>query len=538
MKVKMPDSFFDYKSKYSMPKVICLDIDSSCVNEIEKKYEVFYGSFWSDRDSYNNNGIYIPDNYIDYDVLVLDVKDFDYIVKKINYNSYSVVNWFLKLFEDDQRNQKLEIIFCASLNSLIGNNSQEIKKYDFLCEICRVTNRHSKVHSFMSDCCWLSKFEQEFTSSICFDIYSDRGFSFPLLENRTGDITGFLWTNGNLVRVILPQIKYQRKAELVFDIISNIGLVYCSKIFPEQVRQDWFVDSYYPLPVQRLLMNKRNVIEESKNKLESIDEQIICEKEKYFFLKNLLVSDGDTLVESVVEALSVIGIDNIVDVDKVKSPSEIFEEDLRIEDYHGYRLVIEVKGITAQIPTDEDCRQIGKVVLRYLHDREDNKDTHGILILNHQKNQALEQRTSNPFIGEKEKDAIIEMRGLMTTAFLYNICKSVLNGTLNKSLIGNFLLQNGVIDSLASDSESVGVVDEYYKNPNACVVTCLKKTIQVGDELLLNHGANWVSGTITSLQNNDIPVRSVKEGQTAGIVFNTDFKPEKGTVLYLKKETV
>ena len=536
MTANVPDSGYGNNQKYGMPKILCLDVESSCVDELSKEYPVFNGSLNCKIDSNGRNAICLPENYIDYDALVLDVKSIKYILTD-SPGARNAIVAFLQLFEAEQQTKKLEIVFCDSQESLLYENAKSLWTYDFLSESGVVLNRSSEIHSVVSKDEWLRKYEKDFTSRVCFSFTSGKGVDIPLLVNRTGDITGFIWTNGKLVRVILPKIKYQIKAELVLDIISNIGLTYCGEIFPEQVKQDWFGDSYYPLSVQKLIENKQNEIAESKNRLVQIDEQIAKEKESLSFLRDLLVSDGDVLVCAVSKALQVLGIDSIVDVDKEKHHGEELEEDLRVDDYYGVRLVMEVKGIAAQIPTDEDCRQIGKIVFRYLR-KSPGKDTHGILILNHQKLQPLESRVKNPFAGKKAEDAKDEERGLMTTAFLYRLCCAVLDGKLDKSYVCKVLLNNGVIDSLASDGELAGRVSEYYPKRNACVVPCLSKTLHVGDKLLLNHDDDWFSATISSLMENDTPFDLIEEGKTAGIVFDTDFKPVKGTRLYLKGESV
>ena len=537
MMVKVPDSEYGPKQKYGMPKIICLDVESSCADEIGKEYEVFKGSLNCKKALYGPNAICLPENYIDYDVLVLNVRAIDYLLTPDS-NPYNVLRWVRQVFEAELRAKKLEIVFCDSSNHLLSEKNGSMRTYDFLQDACRVVNRSSRIHCTTSENGWLRKYEKDFTSRICFESFSDKGKAIPLLKNRTGDVTGFIWINAKLVRVVLPRIEYQRKAELVLDIISNIGLTYCGEIFPEQVNQDWFGDSYYPSSVQRLIGEKQKEIVESKNRLAKIDEQITREKESLSFLRDLLVSDGDVLVVAVKKALHVIGIDKIVAADEEKLPGEDLEEDLRVDDYYGVRLVMEVKGIAAQIPTDEDCRQIGKVVIRYLRKSHGEKDTHGILILNHQKLQPLESRVKNPFAGKKAEDAKDEGRGLMTTAFLYRLCCAVLDGKLDKSYLCKMLLNNGVIDSLASDGELAGEVAEYYSKTNACVVTCLSKTLHVGDKLLLNHDDDWCSAVVSSLMKDDKLADCIEEGEVAGIVFDTDFKPVKGTRLYFKGESV
>lgn len=536
MTAKVPDSGYGDNQKYGMPKILCLDVESSCVDELSKEYPVFNGSLNCKIDSNGRNAICLPENYIDYDALVLDVKNIKYILTDSSGSRNAIVD-FLRLFEAEQQTKKLEIVFCDSQESLLYENAKSLWTYDFLSESGVVLNRSSEIHSVVSKDEWLRKYEKDFTSRVCFSFTSGKGGGIPLLVNRTGDITGFIWTNGKLVRVILPKIKYQIKAKLVLDIISNIGLTYCGEVFPEQVKQDWFGDSYYPSSVQRLIGKKQKEIVESKNRLAKIDEQITREKESLSFLRDLLVSDGDVLVVAVKKALHVIGIDKIVAADEEKLPGEDLEEDLRVDDYYGVRLVMEVKGIAAQIPTDEDCRQIGKIVFRYLR-KSPGKDTHGILILNHQKLQPLESRVKNPFAGKKAEDAKDEGRGLMTTAFLYRLCCAVLDGKLDKSYLCKMLLNNGVIDSLASDGELAGEVAEYYSKTNACVVTCLSKTLHVGDKLLLNHDDDWCSAVVSSLMKDDKLADCIEEGEVAGIVFDTDFKPVKGTRLYFKGESV
>ena len=80
MTVKVPGLEYRVKPKYDMPKILCLDVESSCVDELSKEYAVFKGSLNCKSDSSGRDAICLPENYIDYDVLVLDVKRIKYLL--------------------------------------------------------------------------------------------------------------------------------------------------------------------------------------------------------------------------------------------------------------------------------------------------------------------------------------------------------------------------------------------------------------------------------------------------------------------------
>ena len=121
---------------------------------------------------------------------------------------------------------------------------------------------------------------------------------------------------------------------------------------------------------------------------------------------------------------------------------------------------------------------------------------------------------------------------MMTTPFLYCLYLSLRKGWIAQEKLNSLLLKSGVIDSISDESDYIGTVSEYFKNPNACIIQDIKYGLNIGQRVALNKNGLWCITEIKSLQINDKTVNEVQSGQDVGMVINSDFIPNKGTRVY------
>ena len=524
-------------AKIKHPKILCLNENYNVINSLSERYDVVYDGRINLQDNSVLGQNYVPRNYIEFDLLICNLQyvqysEYDEAVYRAAAHS---LNYFIDSFNDNGRHSKLEIIFCGVDDILYRfQNGFSFNTYYFLNFPIHLINR--KGHEVFIDPKWkfLEKYKENFSFFVAFDKSKNNKEEIqPLLYERTGFCVGFLFFDGKITKVVLPEVDdIHVNSKLIDEIIENIGLTYVAELFPEQINKDWFQDRYYPDDVQNLIMEKSSIIEDYENKIHQIDLQLSQTKEKYHFLRSVLMSDGEELVFAVKKLLEELGLKNIICVDNEKDYGEDKEEDLRIDSFglEHERLVFEIKGLTGT-SKDSDCSQIDKIVTRWLR-RARSKNTHGVYIVNYQKNLSLDKRKTDPFSSNQKADAFSSERTMMTTPFLYCLYLSLRKGWIAQEKLNSLLLKSGVIDSISDESDYIGTVSEYFKKPNACIIQDIKYGLNIGQRVALNKNGLWCITEIKSLQINDKTVNEVQSGQDVGMVINSDFIPNKGTRVY------
>jgi hypothetical protein len=114
-----------------------------------------------------------------------------------------------------------------------------------------------------------------------------------------------------------------------------------------------------------------------------LDEKIGKERDEFGFLHGILTNTGDELVEDVKKCPDLIGVKQVIDVDKTIDNDKKREEDLQIHD-ESPTLLVEIKGKSG-FPTDEDILQVHKYIPRRMQEWE-RFDVSGITIINYRRN--------------------------------------------------------------------------------------------------------------------------------------------------------
>lgn len=107
-------------------------------------------------------------------------------------------------------------------------------------------------------------------------------------------------------------------------------------------------------------------------------------------------------------------------------------------------ILIEAKGISPDIPTENDCSQISKYIKRKSSKFTDNR-IFGVFIVNHDNKKFFNLRNPNPFDQTRIEDAKISDYGLMTTYDLFKYYLEIKKHTISLNEFENIICKKGLI---------------------------------------------------------------------------------------------
>lgn len=239
------------------------------------------------------------------------------------------------------------------------------------------------------------------------------------IKNRNSDILSVVFTkerhDSNLEGVgiiVLPQPKKLAEAtKIIYKHFDDGDSV-----------QSWADgDDFYPSDkIDSLKQEIENIIERAKTAVETRRAKLDEHRKDYSYLKDLVTSQDEVLVEAVFKVLSeVLGL-KVVKSDEVEPGNP--KEDL-LATYQGKDILLEVKGTNRQNPALKYTQQPMQHALR-----RGLKDAGVGLILNHDFNTQPEKRKLA--YNDKETRPLIAEMYFIDTTVLLRIAKNVLDGNL------------------------------------------------------------------------------------------------------------
>lgn len=330
--------------------------------------------------------------------------------------------------------------------------------------------------------------------------------------------------------IILPQFKAIYKP--LKNLFEEVLPILKPELFPDFVKNNWVNDEKYILPeVKQLNEIKEEIVKQYEIKLKEIDEHVINKKSEYSYLTGLLTSNayGDLLVKNVIETLKYIGYNEVINVDDITEGN--LQEDLRILD-GGQLTIIEVKGHNGN-PTEDDCHALVKYMGRNMR-QENRTDIHGILIINHHKLKAPFDRPNPAFTEPQISDAIGDNCTLVSTWELYKSVRLLQKGLIDFKDIDTSLHNKGLFTALPSSWQFLGKIQHQYGNGTIACFYLEADIINIGDELIIANGNNFLKIEVEEMKiNNKIVNTSIKGDELA---INVGIPIIKQASIYVKNK--
>lgn len=569
------------------PKICCVDLKDEVISELVKNgYNIFNGKMGemirvpnkkSDQFVYIKLNFNLPDNFHEYDILILDLNNIekkDYIIEEHNY-SETIKNTLTKLickyptttFDpkplvssilsekmlDISKKEFIQIIFaCESYNleyeSININSSYTSPRktiYSNIYEFCRkiplykplygkevkldifknkefinLLEKHKQDLQYFQTFEHPKKFDSEKQESLPIKNF------IPLLRNIHNDIVSFIYVEDNMSTLVFPHIK--NKSSFLVELLSNILPDIVPYLFPYSTKYKWLEESEYFLPNHKNLLVDKNALEENFNKENKLSEDKIIENhKKYQFLHALLIETDEGLVKAIFSFFNWLEFKKTTIMDEFSE--NIKEEDLQVELENGI-LIIETKGIGGT-STDPDCSQISKIKHRRCEER-GKFDVYALYIVNHQRHLPAGKRKNPPFTENQIRDAKNDKRGLLTTWQLFNLYFDIQNKIITKEEARQELIKVGLIEFKPQIKTELGIPIHIYKNGSVIILEIDNVKLKVGQTLIAKYSSRHFKTNITSIKLNDKFVNEVKDFK-GEIGLEVDSKISKGTTFYI-----
>lgn len=568
------------ETKRKKTKICCLDLDTDCLNLLNKRFDVYDGSLGKPIDVSGKNyrglnlllNYELPRNIHEYEIFIEDMIKSD----KIPYNKeentrtevfgseeYYFVSTHPQTVFDScpfgssilneeihkyRSRPAIRIAFQAPFQSLeyyfkniadhYSGQSIVHNNYEHLGEFClsSIAGHEVKLcdndlsrtlfEPFLDDLSYCQVYEHPKKWGDEGKWVKDEQF-LPLLMNKYGDIVSYLWLDKKDIILVLPQAK--RKRELLQKVMQEFVFKYFSAYFPEVEESLWLNQPTYYLPNQEdLLKEKENLTAKYNESLTALDKRIEMNNSKYSFLHKLLTATGDELVEACIKYFKWLGFKNIIDKDK-ELDKDFNEEDVQIETEDKGLLLVEIKGIHGT-STDAQCSQIFKNVFRRREERQ-RFDVFGLYIVNNERGVEPLSRTIPPFNQQQIKDAINEKRGLCYTWQLFNLYFEIEDGIITKQEAQNMLFNKGLLD-FAPKVNEVAVPYKYYKQHTIVCLKISKVSINVGDFFFYQETGRWKKVKILTIKDGDKEFQTVSDGSYG---FELEYRCPNNKMLYIKQ---
>ena len=105
-------------------------------------------------------------------------------------------------------------------------------------------------------------------------------------------------------------------SDFLLNFLNSIAPSLQPSLFPYSTKNKWTENAIYALPNQKRLIEEREKIEEEFQKLlESKNNEIVSNYDKFSFLHKILTETGDELVSAVIQFLEWLGFTNVIDMD-------------------------------------------------------------------------------------------------------------------------------------------------------------------------------------------------------------------------------
>lgn len=335
----------------------------------------------------------------------------------------------------------------------------------------------------------------------------------PLLTNKQGDIISYIFfnTRNGDVTIMLPQLK--DKPKLLKRLFNNFLYKYESQFFPMQTATSWLSNPEYELPeVMKLEQDKREIEAKAKAEIQKKDAEIKACHENLAFLFGLLTDTGDDLVDDVVTYLKWLGFDDATKADDDVEDGGLLQEDIQVHFNENDILIIEVKGVHGT-STDNECAQIGKNILRRVHEHI-YKNVYGLYIVNNEMGKEPLKRTLPPFNDMQIKDAENSYRGLAYTYQLFNLYFEIEDGIVTKEEARQSMLDYGLVN-FRKKFRSIGKPYKYIKDNKVICIDLHETEIKVGTTLYYEDNRKRLQKcTVVRIEQERVAIKVASNGKT------------------------
>lgn len=390
-----------------------------------------------------------------------------------------------------------------------------------------ITINHSNFYELLNKYKNKISYQVIFNHPTYYDFDKNRRELMPnferLISNVNNEIVSFFLPYNESGLILFPQV--QGKLEFLKELLSNYLPGMFPTYFPFSTEFQWLKNPEYQVPGEKALFGRRKYIEnEFTTKLETIDSEIRDNYAKYKWLHDLITETGDKLVDTVEEYLRWLEFPDVRNMDKLQPGRE---EDLQV-DIEGGLLVVEVKGL-AGTSTDEDCRQVGKIMWRRREERQ-KFDVFALYVVNHQRFLPPLERDNPPFTEQQIQDAKNEQRAMLTTFELFKLYFAIENGFINKDDARRQLLTHGVVKFTPSDHLSIGKPSELHYNSTVVICRLENVRIKKGDDMIIESD-QFERAKILNIQ---VDGRDVNEVTNGAVGIELDRPATKDSELFVK----
>lgn len=354
----------------------------------------------------------------------------------------------------------------------------------------------------------------------------------PILKNKYDEDISGLIISGEFkgLILILPQIL--KKPDVILSLITEVLPDFSPELFPYLERSNWVIRDEYELESIKKYKNEIITVRKRADKeLNSINEKIKKDREKFGFIHGILTKTGDDLVKDVIKCLEFIDFKKVIDVDSVIDGSNPKQEDLQIHDKSPV-LLVEVKGISG-LPDEEEVLQVVKYIPRRMKDW-DRRDVNGVSLINHQKHiPALERDNENVFTKQQIEDAESHDITLITTWDLFILIRGMMKYKWDPAVIKDLFYEKGRISNVPSNYKPIGKIFTYIKDENVIGIKITDKKLYIGQRIGYRLNDKFLEEEITSLQINNKDVNEAHSGQSVGIktIYSKD-ELKNGIIVY------
>ncbi len=331
----------------------------------------------------------------------------------------------------------------------------------------------------------------------------------PLMKNASNDIVSMLIFDDKKIIFHFPQLK--EKGKFLNEFLTQVAPNLIPELFPYSTAFKWKEHEDYWLPNHKKLLEEKEILEiEYKKKLHKKSVEIKENLNQYSFLHDMLTKSGDDLVQALIQFLTWLGFDNVIDVDDKKDESTILEEDIQIQLHEGL-LIIECKGIGGT-SKDSECSQISKIKHRRCKER-DSFDVYALYIVNHQRYLPPLQRTNPPFTQHQIDDAVYDERGLVTSWQLYNLYTDIENEIISKEEAKNLLLEYGLIEVKPQNLVFIDEPKELFMDGEVCIVNIENIDIKIGDILYVEKNNKYEKVILEEIKIDGKSIENTNKGE-------------------------
>lgn len=316
---------------------------------------------------------------------------------------------------------------------------------------------------------------------------------------------------------LFPQIK--DKGSFLVDLLNNALPEISPQLFPCHEKISWTENVLYEIPE---ILEVHRVIDRTRQKAEediaALREKVTLIRKDKSYLHDLITQTGTPLVDAVIKALITLGFNakEIQDMDTLGGEKN---EDIRIDDERGL-LLIEIKGIN-NTPADEDALQVAKYIAP-LQKELQRLDIIGITLINHQrKTPPLDRENENTFRPTIIENALKQHIGLMTTWFLFKLCKSFMQNKWTHQQIRPTFFQSSLI-TYPCHYVPIGKIEKIFPEKSSIGCTLENEAVDLSDKIAVEFPDKWVEFNLTSIQVDGKSSNNANIGNQAGFQINIE----------------